>query len=479
MSVFWWLLLGALPLAGTAGLPSSSMASATSEPAAAPAGFSELLLGASDPRGAVLRPPNLTLTHPNAVWAHTNYQFEYNQTYSDFGSYTLATNPSLGGDTCVCPKARFACIGAQLPDGGRGTGTAAPAPHVPKSAQVLLPHRRYILIAVIRDQLARLGTEINLGARLWDAKGEELVGANRVGGMPASTRAIPGNVDGWIRYEWTFTTPPTIAYGLPMFEEYVHNLTAMPHLEIADLAFVETAAEPLKPLPGATGLTFRGSAGSLPMNVQSCTVEGGIATNAANYTFSAAANTIQAFQNIDVSRQVAEWELEGVSLVGLKVLKFVPGHAGRCVLGNAAISIGVQVDGLLGFVPHQDANITLTNSIGGKFNRIFNGHLLSEDDDGGFTVTPAIPLGSGRLARWAVLTSGLQFPHLNATDTNSTEVLEPGWQVSWELSPGERLFASVMPMREYDWKQSFEFLWCVSCSWPTYRPTIPTPCSRP
>ena len=184
-----------------------------------------------------------------------------------------------------------------------------------------------------------------------------------------------------------------------MFQEYVQNLTAMPHLEIADLAFVETAAEPLKPLPGATGLTFRGSAGSLPMNVQSCTVEGGIATNAANYTFSAAANTIQAFQNIDVSRQVAEWELEGVSLVGLKVLKFVPGHAGRCVLGNAAISIGVQVDGLLGFVPHQDTNITLTNSIGGDFNRISNGHLLSEDDDGGLTVTPAIPLGSGRCLR--------------------------------------------------------------------------------
>ena len=214
MSLCWpWVLLGTLSLADTAPRWPGGSTPSASEPPAAPAGFSELLLGARDPRGTVLRPPNLNLTHPGAVWAHANYQFEYNQTYSEFGSYTLAMNPGLGGDICVCPKAAGACIGAQLPDGGRGTGTAAPAPHVPKSARVLLPHRRYILVAVIRVELSRLNTEINLGARLWDEKGAALVGANRVGGMPVSTRAMPGNIDGWIRHEWTFTTPPTIAYG--------------------------------------------------------------------------------------------------------------------------------------------------------------------------------------------------------------------------------------------------------------------------
>jgi hypothetical protein len=174
---------------------------------------------------------------------------------------------------------------------------------------------------------------------------------------------------------------------------------------------------------------------------------------------------VKAWQNLEFSRQVAEWQLS-VPLTELKVLEFISGPVGRCVISNAVVSIGVQVDGLLGFVPHtkEDANITLTNVLGGTFNRVWDGSLLSEDDFGGFTVTPSIPQGTGRLARWSVLTPGLAFTKLNATDTNTTEALAPGWQVTWQLSAGERLFTSVMPMRPYDWANSFDFVWTECAS---------------
>jgi hypothetical protein len=320
-----------------------------------------------------------------------------------------------------------------------------------------------LVIAVIRTDFPRLTTEINLGVSLWDvvgsgadAVGAPLVGADRVGGLPSNTRRLQPNIDGWVRYEWEFVTTPSIARGMPVFQQYVGNRTAMPQLELAELVVVETTVEALKPLPGAEGLTFKGSAGSLQMSVLECTVSGAV-TIAANYTF-ANNGTVQAWQNIDVPRQVAEWRLS-VPLIDLKVLSFVPGSAGRCIVGNSAISIGVQIDGLLGFVPQIDAVATLVNMFGGDFNRIHDGHLLSEDDFGGLTVTPAIPAGSGRLARWSMVTEGLAFPVLNATDTNTKEELAPGWSVAWKLSAGERLFSSVMPNRPYEWDASFDFMW--------------------
>ena len=196
------------------------------------------------------------------------------------------------------------------------------------------------------------------------------------------------------------------------------------------------------------------------MAVISCSVAGGAVTTGANYTWDETTGTVQALQNIDFPRQVAEWQLS-VPLVGLQVLNFVAGPAGRCVVGNSDITIGVQVDGLLGFAPQgtADINLTLTILFESNFNRVHDGHLLSEDDWGGLTVTPWAPLGSGRLPRWSMVTQGPGFPALNATDTNTTEAVPPGWRVSWQLSPGERIFMSVMPMRPYDWAASFADVW--------------------
>ena len=470
-----WLLL-------SLATASTSEASQRDDDSAAPAGFKALLVGDTDSRGSVLPIPNLTLTVPGASWAAypIDYTFTYNQTYSDYGSYrlTLTNNghPGSGsaawraqdeGTICVCPATAFACTGSQVPEGPAVAPSWPRGPGETAATLPLRPNRRYIVAAVIRTLFPRLTTEINLGVSLWDDGGpatpvpSALVGADRVGGLPSSTRELPHNVDGWVRYEWSFVTPPNVARGMPVFQQYITNLTAMPQLEIAELVLVETAAEPLKPLPGAEGLEFKGSAGSLPMSVLECTAAKAV-TTAANYTFFEN-GTVHAWQNLEFPRLVAEWQLS-VQLSDLKVLSFVSGAAGRCIVGNSAISIGVQVDGLLGFVPQVDAVATLVNSFGGDFNRIHDGHLLTEDDFGGMTVTPAIPAGSGKLARWRMVTKGLLFPDFNATDTNTTEQLAPGWSVAWQLSAGERLFSSVMPNRPYDWEGSFDFMWFTCAS---------------
>ena len=422
----------------------------------APPGFKALLVGASDSRGSVLRPPNLTLTRPGALWNKGGSAgFQYNQTYRDSGSYALRFDMAQP----VCVSAVDSCTGGQAP-AGPTAGPVEPGIGETHASIALLPNHRYIMIAVIRTSFERLTTEINLGVNLFDEEGNGQTDYERVVGLPSDSRRILASVDGWVRWQWEFVTPSGVARGVPFFAEYLRNGTTTPRLEVADLAFVLTPATALKALPGASGVMFRGSAGALPMSVEACSVAGAV-TTAANYTWSSANGTVQQSQNIDMTRRLAEWKLS-VPLTGLQVLSFVSGPAGRCVVGNAHITIGVQVDGLVGFVPQAgNITLTLTNLFGGNFNRVGEGHLLSEDDYGGITVTPTIPLGSGRLARWSMVTQGLAFAKLNATDTNSTETLAPGWQVSWQLSVGERLFSSVMPTRPYDWVQSFDFSWDI------------------
>ena len=81
----------------------------------------------------------------------------------------------------------------------------------------------------------------NLGVRLYNSRGDSLVGADRVGGLPPNTRdmVVPNMRDGWVRWEWEFVAPPGVTHGLPAFYEYVTNLTAMPQVELADLAIIE------------------------------------------------------------------------------------------------------------------------------------------------------------------------------------------------------------------------------------------------
>ena len=263
----------------------------------APPGLKALLVGASDSRGSVLRPPNLTLTRPGALWSQGGSAgFSYNQTYTNLGSYALRFDKAQS----VCVSAVDSCTGDQVP-AGPTAGPIEPGIGETHASIALLPNRRYIMIAVIRTSFERLTTEINLGVNLFDGEGNSQTDYDRVVGLPSDSWHIPTNVDGWVRWEWEFVTPAGVARGLPFFAEYLRNGTTMPRLELTDLAFVLTPATPLTKFAGATGVTFRGSAGSLPMSVEACSVAGAV-TTAANYTFSLGNKTIHALQNIDMPR---------------------------------------------------------------------------------------------------------------------------------------------------------------------------------
>eukprot|EP01047_Picozoa_sp_COSAG01_P140929 COSAG01_NODE_71906_length_254_cov_1.000000_1_plen_71_part_01 len=59
-------------------------------PRLAPPGFTELLIGDTDPRGKVLRPPNTSLSQPGAVFDHgPDFNLTFEQTYRTHGSYSL------------------------------------------------------------------------------------------------------------------------------------------------------------------------------------------------------------------------------------------------------------------------------------------------------------------------------------------------------------------------------------------------------
>ncbi len=104
--------------------------------------------------------------------------------------------------------------------------------------------------------------------------------------------------------------------------------------------------------------------------------------------------------------------------------------------------------------PQVEATLTLTSKIGGIWNRFEAGNLLVVDDYGGFTVNPAIPLGSGRLTRTSIITPALDFAN-RINDLNFLSKATPGWQISWTVSPGERIALSTFPPRPYDWDKSF------------------------
>ena len=370
-------------------------------------------------------------------WEGDGPAFVYEQTYAELGSYRL---PGTRGTCATQGHAQF-CEGNQILG-----GEAWPL-------RLLPPNRRYIFAAIIRTEFSRMLTEVDVHMVLYD-KDQQLVNYySRMVGLPWNTSATPAAAaaDGWTRWEWEFVTPPQVAAGRPVFVEYVSNNTMPPHLEVAGLALIETPAAALHPLPGMTGATFRGSVGSLAMSIEECTAQS-ITTTAARYIFSAN-GTVEALQRIDMPRRVGTWNLS-VPLAGLQVLSSVSGSAGRCVLGNAAITIAVQPDGVVVLVPQVELHAILTNRIGGTFSRLSAGHLLSEDDWGGFTVSPHIPLGSGRLASNTVLTQGLSFLGLSPDDTNSNTTTDTagGWRIQWELSPGERLFNSIMPVRPFDWE---------------------------
>lgn len=69
--------------------------------------------------------------------------------------------------------------------------------------------------------------------------------------------------------------------------------------------------------------------------------------------------------------------------------------------------------------------MTLTNLLGGGFNRYERGYLHSTDDFGGITVNPYIPMGTGLKAEARLLTKELSFAGFGDRDFDEIGVASP------------------------------------------------------
>eukprot|EP00039_Didymoeca_costata_P032522 m.38187 g.38187 ORF g.38187 m.38187 type:complete len:800 (-) comp9400_c0_seq1:200-2599(-) len=428
----------------------------------APHGFASLLIGDSDPRGEVLRPPNFTLTKPGAAWDFPDHAIvKYNQTYSDYGSYKLSAideEPTTG--KCNCSR----------PDGVKGT--ACNGVVMAENSIPLKANRQYIVAVVVRTEFPRLTTEINVGTMFVNLSGDEIDGA-RYGGLPSSTYSkdkLDGS--GWERWEWEFITPATkrLSGGVIRINVYTAcNSPMVKMLEVADIAVILKPPTPPQTFKAGEGVAFLGSGQSFGMKVLECSsTEKVLESLSARYQI-INNSAIIVSQKLEYTRTVAMIIISGKHNVNFANLTRLseneqqpsPVNPGICILANSYLTLGLQPDGLLGIVPidNNTFTITIVNEFGGVMNRYYDDNLLTEDDYGGFTVSPYPTPGSGAFVQSTLSDNNIWFANLDAKDTNTTMETDAGWSVQWQISQGNRLFISVMPVRNYNWEESFEFSW--------------------
>lgn len=309
-------------------------------------------------------------------------------------------------------------------------------------------NRSYV-ISILMDADFERPDEVNVGLYTMDNAG------NRI---QSHLNGIANKTNGWKRWEWEIITDPRATSA--RFEIRLENFPPKNVLKISDIALVELPPKAIVPFEKGKGATFKGGPGNLPMKVASVNVEDGfidVYITAAQYTFDLKNNTISGRQLVGTERDVCEWK-STADLTGLKVLVE---NKKECVLANDYITFGIQCDGMLMVVPHKEVRLDVESKIGGKWNRLSSGHLLARDEIGGFAVNPDIPRGSGRFCR---IDAGTE-PGRNTKgmidfvgkvdDQVFISKADPGWQLRYYLSPGERLGISIFPPRPYPWKQSF------------------------
>ncbi len=324
----------------------------------------------------------------------------------------------------------------------------------------LKPNRSYLLSTLIRADFDRVHAELNLGLQPMDAQANSFPGRREVG-FPAHTEGP----NGWQRFETVITTPPNagIKLGRPTVYVYVGEGYERPvdlAFGIADLTLVELPETPLVASDDPVSMvTFPGGPGNLPMRVEPAErADDGTTTvtvTGVAWTIDPAAGTISADQQIDFQRPLASWKIDA-DLTGLTVKRE---DATVAVLGNDAVELGFQCDGMLAVYPKTKTAVTVTSKLAAPFVRYGDGHLLVSDGLGGFGVNAYPPIGSGKLPDTQPLTEGLDFAGFDRTDLESLSTAPAGWQIAWHLDPAERLFLYAMPPRPYDWEKSFSLIY--------------------
>lgn len=330
------------------------------------------------------------------------------------------------------------------------------------------PNRNYLISVLMWADFDRINSEGNTCEGLVNiAVGDE----NQLGGVNLRM-GTPDYTNGWQRFEYVASTGlmETAVSARLVFQTWNFNV-GMPegNIYIADFQLIELPELTDVPVYAeGEGVTFRGNSGSLGMKVENAvetdeTIT--VTTNGAEYIFDKTNDTITANQRINLQRTVSSWHSD----IPFKDLKIRSKTDTECVISCPDVTFGVQLDGMVFLTPHKrDIKLTCTSKIGGMWNRFAFGFLTVFDGYGGFTVTPDLPEGTGKLCNYEVLTENLDFTqlkfnnHLGLIDNkenpnfNFISNAKAGWQIAYTISPGERLAISTFPPREYDWENSFE-----------------------
>ena len=316
----------------------------------------------------------------------------------------------------------------------------------------LQPNRSYIISVLLYTDFSR-PSEVNMG--VWNYR----TGDDR--SFQFNLNGIPNHTQGWRRWEWEFPADVRCGEGAQArFYFQPYDLPEGSIVAVADIALIELPAKPLRPYAKGEGVTFRGGPGKLPMRIEEAQARPGaveVRTTGARYRFDLSRDIIEAEQMLERRRPIAVWH-SSLPLAGLKILSTRPTE---CVLANDRVTFGVQCDSQVMVSPQASLTLTLESKLGGTWNRFIAGHLLALDDYGGLAVNPDIPLGSGRLPRTKVLTPNLDFIGIE-NDIDFLSRAAPGWQIAWQVEPGERLGLSVFPPRPFDWEQSFHTNWALT-----------------
>ena len=313
----------------------------------------------------------------------------------------------------------------------------------------LKPNRNYIISALIYSDFDRNNCEVDIILRSY----------NEAGVLSHSSRlGTPAVTNGWQRIEKTVTTSSACSEGLINIALYGFDIPDSENLfYISDFHIIELPEEALVPKEPGEGMIFGGSSGKYNMKVESVKEETDtitVTTNGAEYIFDKTNDLVLASQRINKNRQVFTLTLNK-SLSELYVLSKSENEA-VLTTGEDGLTFGVQMDSMMLISNHgsEDLMVDLKSAFSGKWNRLFDGHLVAKDYIGGFTVNPFIPLGTGRLCRYEA-SNEVDFDgvHENTTFLSSASA---GWQVDYTITSGELLGVSVFPGREYDWLDSFE-----------------------
>lgn len=425
-----------------------------------------LLTPATQPGDVVLNFLNFDLSGTSATWAGTQVPM------------TAVTGTTVSGVPRTFYKMGF-------------TGTLNYYANYSKFGAVLEPNRDYTLSVLVCYDFPDPDSEVHMGVRqksaqVRDYNNDGILSQDVNGAMGHSGT---GTTPTWVRWTSTFTSLPfnggatTFSGSGPTFTGTAHfqvvprfkkddspfntNPAMRPTFCIADAKLIKHPAR-IAPVYSSTNpacVQFSGSAGKFAPGMQiwyqptwfsgSTTVK--VGTTGAMFAATPGTNVISVRHDIATEDYRANVYFPSGVLNGLQVKS--GSNSDICILGNANVTIGIQRDSLMVIVPHVAMDLRVRGRIGGKWNRFFEGNLLSADEKGGFCVLPDIPAGTGQLCAYTVPNhDNAELPDF-ATDYNDTKSLSSetaNWEVIYHLKPSQRLGVGTFPPRKFDWERSFK-----------------------